>query len=579
VRNRLPTASVLIFLVLNSACILAPIRAKPALCASDCGQVPANSESILFVGGGTNRWEGSDIGAQINAAYAALPPGGGTIVILPQPGGKCYNFRTEIAANVPGRYLNLRGAAPGAMSGAVDPTGLCLNWTVTDSSTPAVILDYAPQIGGGYANSHGISDITLTNSAKNVKNKDSADDSGATVCQKLGGCDSVAVGIQIGGVNSGAQSGEIANVRIMGFGTGITFKNNNDAISWGMIFRNDSIAYNNIGISVPTLENLSFMGGRIAVNGIGISLTGGADVYAVGLSIDSNSISGVGGASNSSFTCTNCHFENLTAREPITTHYYTGTQAATLVLSGGQALDDTPASVPPTDYWFSQSGASLYITGLQVYSAGRRAAQVVQANSPAVGLVSLVVDNPKVLNTVLAGSSGSVMNLSVGVNQTPPAVLFPSAVQSKSLVLTGSASGAATVSAPAYGGSTQVLPQGVGTIADIDQAQTWTASQTNMALVTPTIGSGSPINKVLLRTGTLKFTPISSGACQEQVLPAAGATVAGAVAASPAASLGSVNLSWQSWIREENKVTIRVCNVSQDIVIPNAVAWRVSIIQ
>ena len=95
------------------------------------------------------------------------------------------------------------------------------------------------------------------------------------MCQKLGGCDSEAIGIQLGGVNSGAQSGEIANVRIMGFGTGITFKNNKDAISWGMIFRNDSIAYNNVGTSVPTLENLSLLGGRVAVNGIGISLTGG----------------------------------------------------------------------------------------------------------------------------------------------------------------------------------------------------------------------------------------------------------------------------------------------------------------
>ena len=247
---------------------------------------------------------------------------------------------------------------------------------------PAVVLDYTPQIGGGYANSHGLYDVTLTNSSKSG---DNVREGHAAVCQKLGGCGSKAIGIQIGGVNSGAQSGEIANVRVMGFGTGIQFKNNGSAISWGMIFRNDSFAYNNVGISVPTVENLSFFGGRIAVNGTGISLTGGAEVYAIGLSIDSNSVSGVTGASNSSFTCTNCHFENETGGAPITTHYYDGTQAATFVLIGGQALDDTPSSASSTDYWFSQSGASLYITGLQVYSAGRRAAKVVRANSPAVG--------------------------------------------------------------------------------------------------------------------------------------------------------------------------------------------------
>jgi hypothetical protein len=300
-----------------------------------------SSDGTLYVGGSTSRWRGDDIGAQINAAYAALPKGGGTIVVRPQASGECYNFKTQILANVPGRYLTLRGASPGAMPGAVDPTGLCLNWTVTDSSRPALLLDYTPQIGGGYANSHGISDITLTNSAKNG---DSVREKHAAVCQKLGGCGSKAVGIQIGAVNSGAQSGEISNVRIMGFGTGIQFKNSGSSISWGMIFRNDSFAYNNVGIAVPAIENLSLFGGRIAVNGTGILLTSGAEVYAIGVSIDSNSVSGVTAASNSSFTCTNCHFENETGGAPITTHYYTGTQASTFVLLGGQASQAHPCT-------------------------------------------------------------------------------------------------------------------------------------------------------------------------------------------------------------------------------------------
>ncbi len=427
-----------------------------------------------------------------------------------------------------------------------------------------------------YANSHGTSDITLTNSAKNG---DNVREKHAAVCQKVGGCGSKAVGIQIGGVNSGAQNGEISNVRVMGFGTGIQFKNNESSISWGMIFRNDSFAYNNVGIAVPTIENLSFLGGRVAVNGTGILLTGGAEVYAVGVSIDSNSVSGVTAASNSSFTCTNCHFENETGGAPITTHYYTGTQAASFVLLGGQALDDTPSTAAPTDYWFSQSGASLYIAGLQVYSAGRRAEQIVRADSPAVGLVSIVVDNPKILNTVLAGSSGSIMNLSAGVNQRPPAASFPGPVQSKALLLDGSKSGTSVIAAPATGGGSQTLPQGGGTIADIDQAQTWKAPQTNMALVRPTIGGGSPIAQVLLHTGALKCSPIAAATCQEQTLEVAGATPSGTVAASPDASLGNMSLSWQAWILGENQVAIRICNVSQSAVTPKTVAWGVSIVR
>jgi hypothetical protein len=539
-------------------------------------QSTAGAESTLYVGGTNSRWQGDDVGAQINAAYAALPQGGGTVVILPQPSGECYNFKTQIVANAPGQYLTLRGASPGAMAGAVDPTGLCLNWTVTDSSVPALVLDYVPQIGGGYANSHGLSDLTLTN---NAKNGDTVHKDHAAVCQKVGGCGSKAVGIQLGGANSGAQSGEISNVRIMGFGIGVEFKNNGSAISWGMIFRNDSFAYNKVGIAIPTLENLSFFGGRVAVNGTGILLTGGADVYATGLSIDSNSVSGVTGASNSSFTCTNCHFENQTAGAPITTHYYTGTQAATLVLMGGQALDDTPSSALPMDYWFSQSGASLYITGLQVYSAGRRAKQIVRADSPAVGLVSIVVDNPDVLDTILAGTSGGIMNLSAGVNQHPQPASFPGPIQSKSLLLDGSASGSSSLAAPNMGGGIQVLPRGSGTIADVDQAQAWQGSQLNMALVKPTIGGGSPISQVLLHTGSLKFPSIAAGTCQEQTLIVAGATTSSTVAASPTASLGNMNLSWQAWANGESQITIRVCNVSQGPVTPNKVDWAVSIVR
>jgi hypothetical protein len=573
-----------IFIVTGSASPVARKSLSDSLGEPQVASVPQpigtpatrGSDGIVYIGGNNSQWQGADIGAQINTAYATLPEGGGTIVVLPQSSGECYNFKTQILADVPGRYLTLRGSSPGAMPGAADPTGLCLNWTQTDSSRPAIVLDYTPQIGGGYANSHGIFDVTLTNSAKNG---DEARRGHAAVCQKLGGCGSKAVGIQIGGVNSGAQSGQISSVRIMGFGTGIQFKNNNSSISWGMVFSNDSFAYNNVGIAAPTLENLSFFGGRVAVNGTGILLAGGADVYAIGLSIDSNSVSGVTGASNSSFTCTNCHFENETGGAPITTHYYTGTQAATFVLLGGQALDDTPSSASPVDYWFSQSGASLYITGLQVYSAGRRAVQIVRADSPAVGLVSIVVDNPKVLDTVLAGTSGGITNLSAGVNQRQQAASFPGSVRTKALLINGSTDGISTILAPAIGGGSQTLPQGFGNLADIDQAQTWKGNQTNLSLVTPTIGGGSPINRILLHTGALKFSSIAPGTCQEQTLAFAGATPSGTVAASPEASLGNTNLSWQAWVGGENQVAIRVCNVSQTVVTPNTVAWGVSIVR
>ena len=55
----------------------------------------------------------ADMGAQINAAYAALPATGGEIILLPQTGGGCYNFSTPIAFVTSGKYIALAGGVPG----------------------------------------------------------------------------------------------------------------------------------------------------------------------------------------------------------------------------------------------------------------------------------------------------------------------------------------------------------------------------------------------------------------------------------------------------------------------------------
>ena len=53
--------------------------------------------SVIFVGGDGAASSGTnDIGAQINAAYAALPAGGGRIEILPKSDGSCYSFTTPV---------------------------------------------------------------------------------------------------------------------------------------------------------------------------------------------------------------------------------------------------------------------------------------------------------------------------------------------------------------------------------------------------------------------------------------------------------------------------------------------------
>jgi len=249
-------------------------------------------------------------------------------------------------------------------------------------------FDYVPLQGGGNVPVHGIRDIVLQNNG----------------CQKLGGCASLATGVQLGGINSGAQNGEIANTRVNGFGTGISFIESGTQ-SWGVVLRSDSIADNTTGISFAgNLENISLFGGRVAGNGIGFLLVGNADVYAHGVSIDSNLTAGVQ-AMSGIFSCTNCHWENLSDGPAITTHYFVGSGAATLVIEGGKALDNINAPTPETDYWFSNAGISTYINGLLIYSGGRKATQIVQSINPCTWWVSIFNDSPSVLTRLIGGPS------------------------------------------------------------------------------------------------------------------------------------------------------------------------------
>jgi len=387
------------------------------------------TEGILYIGGASGSFSSAgDIGAQFNAAYAALPASGGVIKLLPNPSGGCYNFSTEIAATVPGKFVYFQGVSTTSTS-TIPPypiSGSCLLWTSTKNTT-AMVFDYVGTKGSGYANSHGISDITLVNASSN---------GGTVACQALGGCGSHATGLQIGGSSFGMQNGNLDRVRIMGFGTGIKFVNSGSAISWGMSWNNIYAAYNGVGASIPTLEKLSVYGGCFCVNGIGIDIHGGADVYAHGVSIDSNSTAGITAESNSTFNGFGIHFENQ-GIDPLTTHYVVATQASSILLKGGIALDDFATGT--SDYFFSTSGASMVIEDLQVYSAGRTLdSSIVVANSPAVGKIALIQDNPKVLPTVLSGSSGGIAVIPTGVNQQPQPWVIPAAIEAKFFSTAGS---------------------------------------------------------------------------------------------------------------------------------------------
>jgi hypothetical protein len=375
------------------------------------------NSALVYVGGSVPQWGSNpDLGAQINAAYSSCPATGCTIVVTPKFDGMCYDYNTPIILATPGKYVLLQGGgptseAPGTQTVAGPAGGACLNYIPT-TATAGVTLDYSPIYGGGNAPAHGIRDLILENNS----------------CQKIGGCGSAATGVQFGGTNSGAQNGGLFNVRINGFGTGLSYFETGSQ-SWGMVLTGISVVNNKLGISFTgSLENISMFGGRIAANGVGISMTGNADVFAHGVSIDSNITAGVI-ASSGLFSCSGCHWENESLDVPITTHYYIGSNAASLVIEGGKAIDDDTNPADTTDFWFKNSGLSTYIHGLMIYSPGRKATQIVQSNYPCSWWVSIFNDSPSILTTLTGGSSFQGVlfpNDFVGVSSVQAQFLIPS---------------------------------------------------------------------------------------------------------------------------------------------------------
>lgn len=88
-----------------------------------------------------------DIGAQINAAQAALPPAGGKIFIKNQSNGQCSSFAVSIVIN---KTIIIEGEGPST----------CLNFVGTGAAI-SFSGSSLPAIPNGYADGFGLRDLTL----------------------------------------------------------------------------------------------------------------------------------------------------------------------------------------------------------------------------------------------------------------------------------------------------------------------------------------------------------------------------------------------------------------------------------
>ena len=301
---------------------------------------------MRYVGGVAASSE-EDIGAQINAAYASLPAQGGTIIVVGS--ARCYDFVTPIAAAVPGKYLLLAGSAFPSGSAA---RKVCLNYVPTTASS-AITLDYVTPGEKKPLSPHGIRNVTIVNNQ----------------CETIGGCGSNATGITLGSLNEGALGATFDNLGVVGFGTGINITNsqtNGGALS----FRNCSISYNNSGFedAQGDVEYVSYDGCHFQGNGSALSST--ASLTVSNSWIISNTILGVSCLSPATCELNDDHFENLDAD---TTHFLAGDGIISVL--GGDMRDDSV--VGNADWWVKFAGASFFVLGTVVTSAGRAPTSVI----------------------------------------------------------------------------------------------------------------------------------------------------------------------------------------------------------
>ncbi|MGB8064574.1 MAG: hypothetical protein WCF26_21985 [Candidatus Sulfotelmatobacter sp.] len=297
--------------------------------------------SALYVGGScATDWGSGDIGAQINAAYAALPSTGGTIYILPESG--CYNFSTPVLLNTVGKPAALVGVSPANPTG-----GTCLNYLPTTTTT-AITLDYTLPIGAETP-VPALTNIYLLNNS-----------CGATT---IGGCGSSAVGVTTGGTNGGAFGARFSNSTIEGFGTAINLADAR-GVGWAVEFDNFVLRSNTVGLILATLhENTHWFGGVCIANGTCIVDDTGSDVYLYGVSIDSNAAGLAGNFGH--YHCIGCHFENL----GLTTLNFVNLTGGYVDLVSGYYLDNLTSGT--IEQMFTLVNAVAHISGITIFTTGR----------------------------------------------------------------------------------------------------------------------------------------------------------------------------------------------------------------
>ena len=366
-----------------------------------------NLEQVLYVDAANSQgWPGADVGAWINAAYAALQspfPGdadaaGGRIKVAVNPAG-AYVFTTPIVFNTLGKPVLLEG----------DP-GTCLQWNSTSGT--AITFNCAGASGGPiHGRNFGMKNIGLIGST-----------SGLGFHGSLAGM--TAIGLTVGGTlgtDPGAEGFQGFGLNIGGFGTALNFGTNCFGVNFESCSFQCSAKILNAQQLAGTGEMMSFNACYFGNNIDLTSVFGGGGGFGKGVDIEveitdwlfsgcsfDNVQLYVGGV-ESTVRLNGCHFEN----PPGASSYgfnvpYIQNASGTIIANGlWMSQDDTPFIISPACYILNQNG-SVDITGYHVISSAPLTYLVQDANTA----LTRIVGNTTFTN----GFTNAINHLGTGVN-------------------------------------------------------------------------------------------------------------------------------------------------------------------
>ena len=484
-------------------------------------------------------WIGTDFGAWLNNEYSTMPTPGGRSLLFCGPAATAVNFSTPVLFNTSGKYFKGQGMCTENQTG----NGLGLNYTPT-TATNAMTFDYTPAGGGGYAPSNGLSDVYLSNGAPCITN---------------GGCGSNAIGIEFGNTNGGAHASDFTNVHVSGFGKAVDF---NGTVGWGVHLNNFWCSWNTTCLNFTQYqENIHWFGGACAVNTTCVNNAIGAGLFTFGVSFDSSLTQDwTGGGVISAF---GDWFENLGQ----STFQITNQAGGTWSIYGSPIINDTTSGTPLAQLFTMTAGVFNFEGSIS--SPNQAITNVV--NNTAGGMAHLKFSAPTPGN-VLSGCSVPAACV-VERLATPPAEMDIPLIDLPldTFGTTGKASHVRchmdAVNSDlrcSYNNDT------FGLMAKVNFAATWTANQTNMPLITPTIGGGTTLTKYSRFSVSLTPVAVAANTCAAQSFTVTGIAAADILIAVSKPTEQAGLSAGLGHVTGANTATINFCNNTAAPITPTA---------